>query len=199
MKRFLLLILLLSVAGATFSQETDFIVLKKRNNRTIKTFYPGIFISAVTYNGFAINGYIKAIRNDSIIIQQQETRLTPTEFGSSVDTLKYTIGIDYHEIQQFNYSKQYTWGHKKGFVEVSLPRIMMIGGAGYIILELVNGTYRGESISSNNKLPSLVIAAGIAIAGFLWTELQTHNNKAGNKYKVVYVRIGHNAPPAKTN
>jgi hypothetical protein len=188
MKQFLLFILLLSVTKITLSQPSDFIVLKKRNNRTLKTYYPGAFISAVTYNNFNINGYIKEIRHDSIIILQQERRLQPTDFGSELDTSSYIIGLDYRQIKAFHFTSQYTWGRKRGFAEVTLPRLMMLGGAGYVVLELVNTAYRNESINDNNKLASLGIAAGIAATGFAITRLQRHSDKAGGKYKVIYVK-----------
>lgn len=188
MKKALLFILLLSVTEITLSQTSDFVVLKKRNNRTIKTYYPGAFISAHTYNGFSINGFIKAIRNDTIIVLQQERRLMGTEFGSSLDTLSYTIGIDYHEIKTFHYTGQYTWGRKRGFAQITLPRLMKVGGVGFLILELVNTAYRKESITANNKVVPLAIAAGVATAGFAITYFQNKSDKAGGKYKVVYVK-----------
>ncbi|HEX5027152.1 MAG TPA: hypothetical protein VFV68_17855 [Agriterribacter sp.] len=189
MVRLLHLILLLSTTGEVFSQQSDFIVIKKRNNRTLKTYASGSFISAVTYNGFAINGFIKDIRNDTIFIQQQETRLVGTEFGSTLDTINYTITVDYREIKKFNYTKNYVWGHKKGFASVTLPAIMIIGGTGFIVLELVNTAYRHESLNDGNKLASLGIAAGIAATGFLIKGIQTHSDKVGGKYKVVYMHM----------
>lgn len=189
MVRLLLLILFLSTACEAFSQQSDFIVIKKRNNRTLKTYATGSFISAVTYNGFPINGFIKDIRNDTIFLQQQETRLVGTEFGSTLDTVNYTIGIDYREIKKFNYTKNYVWGRKKGFASATLPTIMIIGGTGFIVLELVNTAYRHESLSDDKKLASLGIAAGIAAVGFLIKGIQTHSDKVGGKYKVVYMHI----------
>lgn len=188
MKQALLFILLVSIAEVTLSQSSDFIVLKKRNNRTIKTYYPGAFISAVTYNGFAINGFIKEIRHDSIIILQQERQLMPTEFGTAVDTMSYTIGIDYHNIKTFHYTSQYTWGRKRGFAQITLPRLMRVGGVGFLALELINTGYRKESITANNKMLSLGIAAGVAATGFAITYFQNRSDKAGGKYKVVYVK-----------
>jgi hypothetical protein len=188
MKQTILFILLLAITKVTFSQTSDFIVLKKRNNRTIKTYYPGAFISAHTYNGFAVNGFIKEIRNDSLIVLQQETRLVGTEFGSAVDTASYTIGVDYHEIKTFHYTGDYSWGRKRGFAEISLPKLMKIGGIGFIVLELVNSTYRKESLSENNKVVPLAIAAGVAATGFAITYFQNKSDKAGGKYKVVYVK-----------
>jgi hypothetical protein len=188
MKQALLFILLVSLAEATLSQSSDFIVLKKRNNRTLKTYYPGAFISAVTYNGFSINGFIKDIRHDSIIILQQERQLKPTEFGATLDTMSYTIGIDYHNIKAFHFTSQYTWGRKRGFAQITVPRLMKIGGVAFLVLELVNTGYRKESISADNKLLPLGIAAGIAATGFAITYFQNRSDKVGGKYKVVYVK-----------
>jgi hypothetical protein len=188
MKHALLFILLVSIAETTLSQSSDFIVLKKRNNRTIKTYYPGAFISAVTYNGFAINGFIKEIRHDSVIILQQERKLIPTEFGATVDTMSYTFGIDYHNIKAFHFTSKYTWGRKRGFAQITLPRLMKIGGTAFLILELVNTGYRKESISADNKLLPLGIAAGVAATGFAISYFQNRSDKAGGKYKVIYVK-----------
>jgi hypothetical protein len=188
MKQALLFILLLSGTKVALSQKSDFIVLKKRNNRTLKTYYPGEFISAVTYNGFPINGYIKDIRNDSIILLQQQRELVAAEFGSELDTVSYVMAVDYHDIKSFHYTSQYTWGRKRGFAQISLPKLMMAGGLGFIVLELVNTAYRNESINANNKLTSLSIAAGIAAVGYAITQFQKHSDKAGGKYKVVYIK-----------
>ena len=188
MKQSLLFILLFSITEVTLSQQSDFVVLKKRNNRTIKTYYPGSFISAVTHNGFSINGFIKDIRHDSIIILQQERRLMATDFGSALDTLSYTIGIDYRDIKKFQYTSQYTWGRKRGFAEVTLPRLMIIGGTGFILLELVNTVYRKESLTANNKLTPLGIAAGVVAAGLAIVHSQNRTDKAGGRYKVIYVK-----------
>lgn len=189
MKSYVIIILLLSLSQVSFSQTSDFIVIKKRNNRTLKTYYPGAFISAVTYHGFQINGYIRYIRNDSLIIRQEERRLMPTDFGGTkLDTFVYTIGLDYREIEKFNYTSQYTWGRKRGFAVVTLPKLMMIGGTGYVLLELINTGYRRESLNEDGKLLSLGIGAAVAAAGYTIQRVTREHNKVGKKYKVVYVR-----------
>lgn len=188
MKKPLLLITVLCSSLLAFSQPSDFIVLKKWNNRTIKTFYAGSFISAQTHRGFTINGFITTIRNDSIYIRQEERQLMSTDFGAILDTVRYTIGIDYREISLFNYGKNYKWGGKRGFVQVALPKIMMIGGMGFIVLETVNTLYRKESFNDDGKLISLGVAASVAVAGYLWQHWQDKSNQAGGKYKVVYVK-----------
>ena len=189
MKQTLLFTLLLILAGNVFSQQSDYLVLKKRNNRTLKTYYEGSFISAETYSGFHINGFILAIRNDSLIIRQENLELVPADFGTVLDTIVYNIGVDYRQIKKFNFQKKYTWNRKKGFAVVTLPVIMMIGGTGYIILELINTGYRNDSLKDRNKLFSMGIAAGVAAAGYLITQFAKNSNKVGGKYKVVYVDV----------
>jgi hypothetical protein len=188
MKQVVLFILLLSITEVTLSQPSDFIVLKKRNNRTLKTYYPGAFISAVTYSGFPINGFIKEIRHDSIIILQQDRKLVPTDFGSELDTVSYIVGVDYRDVKSFHYTSQYTWNRKRGFAEVTIPKLMKAGGLGFLVLELVNTAYRKESLTADNKLVPLGIAAGVAATGFAITWFQNKSDKAGGKYKVVYVK-----------
>jgi len=188
MKQFLLLIPIFFLAPLCYSQQSDFIILKKRNNRTLKTYYPGAFISAVTYNGYGINGYIKEIRNDSLYIQQEERQLMATDFGSTLDTLVYTIGINYHDIERFQYSKKYTWGGKRGFAVITVPKLLLIGGVAYLVLEGVNTVYRKESFNSHGKLITLGVAAGAAIAGFIIPTIQRARDKVGGKYRVEYVR-----------
>ena len=188
MKQILLFITCLLFANLLHSQQSDFIVLKKKNNRTLRTYYPGAFISAVTVSEFTINGFITAIRNDSLIIRQEERRLMPTDFGMELDTLVYTISVDYRQIKQWNFTRAYTWGGRRGFVQVALPKIMIIGGAGFIVLESVNTIYRGESFNDDNKLAALGIAAAIAGAGWYIEHTKARNKKVGKKYKVVYVK-----------
>jgi hypothetical protein len=191
MKKIILLLIVLSGILPAFSQESDFIVLKKKNNRTIKTLYPGSFISGETYNGFRINGFITVIRNDSIYIRQEERQLVNGGFGTVLDTVIFSVGIDYREIKQFNYSKKYKWGGKRGFAVVALPKIMMIGGVGFIILESVNTIYRKESFNDDGKLLSLGVAAAVAVAGYLWEHRQEKASQVGKgRYKVVYIKAG---------
>lgn len=188
MKQILLFISFLFFTPLVFSQQSDFIVLKKKNNRTLKTYYPGAFISALTWNDFPINGYITAIRNDSLIIRQEERRLMGTEFGTELDTLVYTISVYYEHIKQYNFSKKYGWGGKRGFVQVAVPKIMMIGGVGFIVLETVNTLYRRESFNDGGKLRVLGIAGAIAVGGWLLEQSKERAKKVGKKYKVVYIK-----------
>ncbi len=190
MKQIVLIIFTVFTSGIVYSQQSDFIILKKKNNRTLRTYYPGAFISALTYSDFEINGFITAIRNDSIIVRQEELRLMAAKegMGTEVDTLIYTIGIPYDHIKQFNYQKNYSWGGRRGFVQVYVPKLMILGGLGFVVVEGVNTLYRKESFKDGNKLAALGIAAGVAAAGWLIETSKQRNKKVGKKYKVVYIK-----------
>ena len=187
MLRLSLPILLITLSFTVSAQPSDYIVLKKKNNRTLKTYFPGTFLSAVTYTGFTLNGVIKEIKNDSVFIEQWEVRQVPTQFGvPALDTIVYTIRMHYQEIRQYLYTTNRSGASKRrggGMIQ----QIMIIGGAGFIVLEVVNTLYRGESLSDGNKLTVMAIAAGVAATGMLWKHFQNRREKSGKKYKVIYV------------
>lgn len=189
MRTFLLSAVCLFLTIAEARSQDDFIVLKKRNNRTLKTYGQGSFLSAKTNTGFQLNGFITAIRNDSIFIKQQETKLVTTSFGQAIDTVFYTFGFDHRNIDAFYFSHQYDpIMRKRGFAQTTLPPILIAGGAGFIILELVNTIYRKEPLNDGNKLASLGIAAGVAGTGILIATLNSRKDKVGNRYKVFYIK-----------
>ena len=187
MLRISLPILLITLSFMVSAQPSDYIVLKKKNNRTLKTYFPGTFLSALTYTGFTLNGVIKEIKNDSVFIEQWEVRQVPTQFGvPALDTIVYTIRMHYQEIRQYLYTTNRSGASRRrggGMIQ----QIMIIGGTGFIVLELVNTLYRGESLSDGNKLTVMAIAAGIAATGMLWKHLQSRGEKSVKKYKVIYV------------
>jgi hypothetical protein len=189
MKIFLLAVICFSFVSAAMAQSDDFIVLKKRNNRTLKTYGEGSFLSARTNTGFQLNGFILAIRNDSIYIRQQETRLVAREFGQTIDTIYHSFGIDYRNITSFYFQRQYDpVMRKRGFTQVVLPTLLIAGGTGFIALELINTLYRKEPMNDRGKLLSLGIAAGVAGTGILLNTLNNRKDKVGNRYKVHYVK-----------
>lgn len=190
MLRLSLPILLITLSFMASAQPSDYIVLKKKNNRTLKTYFPGTFLSAVTYTGFTLNGVIKQIKNDSVFIEQFEVRQVPTQFGvPALDTIIYTIRLHYQEIQKYLYTSNRPGGGGRTKGGGLIQQIMIIGGAGFIVLELVNTLYRGESLSDGNKLTVMAIAAGVAATGLLWKHLQNRRERTGKKYKVIYVKM----------
>ena len=190
----LLFISFLFISITSFGQKSDYILLKKKNNRTLKAYFPGTFISAITYDGFSLNGLIKEIKHDTLFVQQQEVRQVMSRYGDlpALDTIVYTIGVFYKDISKFNYSSHTGIGgapRQRGFAQVALPRVMLLGGLGYIVLESVNTLYRKESFSNKGTITTLAIAAAVSGTGLLITQLQNRSQEAGGKFKVVYMKM----------
>ena len=194
MLRLFLPILLATLSFMASAQPSDYIVLKKKNNRTLKTYFPGTFLSAVTYTGFTLNGVIKEIKNDSVFIEQFDVRQVPTQFGvPALDTVVYTLRLHYQEIRKWLYETDRSGGGRRrggGLIQ----QIMIVGGIGFIVLEVVNTIYRGESFSDGNKLTAMGIAAGIVATALLWKHLQNRGERTGKKYKVIYVKMSGKKP-----
>ena len=192
MRILIIYLFLCLICNKISAQQSDFIVLKKRNNRTVKTYIPGSFLSARTYTGFLINGKIRKIKNDSIFVEQIEFRQVPTGLGvPRIDTLSYHIAMHYTEIRDFYFS---TFANaagsprRRGFAQVSLPRLMVLGGSAFMALELVNTAYRKEPLNDQGKLTALAIAGVITGTGLIWQHLQNQSTKPGVKFKVLYVK-----------
>lgn len=181
MVRALLLFIFIAVSVNSFSQASDFISVKKRNNRTLKTFFPGIHISFETYDKRQVSGMITSIRNDSIFIKEWDVRPMLNSLGIPVtDTVgMYLSGFHYKELNKVEVSD------RMKLQQLTPGRILIIGGTGYALLNIINGAYLHQSITSAKNLTSLGIAAGAVGAGFLTNYLV----KRGNRYHVEYIRM----------
>jgi hypothetical protein len=163
------------------AQASDFISVKKKNNRTVKTFFPGLPISFETFDKRQVSGLITAIRNDSIFVKQWDVRPMLNSLGIPVtDTLgAYLNGFHYKELNKVSVSD------RMKLQQLTPGRILIIGGTGYALLNVINGAYLHESVTSKKNLTSLGIAAGAVGAGLLINYLVKH----GNKYHVEYIRM----------
>ena len=186
----LLIAVQLLLVGFLNAQQTDMIVLKKKNNRTLKTYFPGSLILAESYDGFKISGKIKQIRNDSIILQQRETRLNPTAFGFKVDTLYYTLAINFRIIEKYYFQNSFAAVQSHEFTKSILPKTMSRAGIAFIILELVNSIGRHEDLGEKKKLATFGVSGLVAGTGMFWSYLHRKRNRVGGKYQAIYVKAG---------
>jgi hypothetical protein len=188
MKFFLVLFVICICWNHTIAQRSDFIVIKNKQSRTLRTYFPGSFINADTYAGFTLNGVIKKIQHDSLYVEQQNVYQVPTQFGTpTLDTIRYLVPIYYKEIRRFNY--EVDGSRQSGGSSLLVPKILLYGGAGYIVLELINTAYRNESLNEGNKLTSIAIAGGIALTGLIWQETIKSKQRKGRKTTVEYIKM----------
>lgn len=185
MRLLLFCIVLMALCTNCFSQASDFIVVKKRNNRTLKTYFPGSIIALQTVYGNYLGGVVQAIRHDSVFIKEYDIRAVPNQWGvSSVDTLgSYVVALHYKDIEIVVMKQRQSFGFIKS------GAILIIGGMGYIALNIFNGKYLKQPITDLDNRKSLAIALGVAGAGFIMNRLHKYNNKNGRRYRVEYVRM----------
>jgi hypothetical protein len=181
MHKVFLLIIFGSISVQTFSQTSDFIVVKKRNGRSVKSFFPGVHIAFQTYDKRQASGLITAIHNDSVFVQEYDIRQVINFVGIPVwDTLgHYLSGFNYKEIETVEVSQ------RMRLQEVRPGPILIVGGTGYALLNVINGAYLHESVTSSKNLTSLGIAAGAVGTGFLVNYI----SKQRRKYHVEYVKM----------
>lgn len=185
MGRLSILIFLLLSSLLAFSQASDFIVVKKKNNRTLKTYFPGTPIVLETVDYRFVSGIIQSIRNDSIFIKQYDVRTMLNQWGTTtVDTVgSYLVQLHYQDINKVVYQK------RESFAFIKNGTIFMIGGLGYAALNVINGSYLKEPITEKRNLQSLGIALGVAGGGFLLNRIRHMRNKNGKRYRIEYIRM----------
>jgi hypothetical protein len=186
MNRLLFFLSLLFATNQGLSQASDFISVKKKNNRTVKTYFPGVMIRFQTTYFRVIEGLIVQIKNDSVFIKEWDIRVVPTSLGvTMVDTAgSFITGVHYKEI------KTVYWDTRKKIHElVTDGTLLMLGGGGYAALNVINGAYLNEPITDSRNVRSLGIALGAAGTGFLLNRLSNKEGKFERKYRVHYIRM----------
>jgi hypothetical protein len=188
MKYFLGLNLLCFCWSVAIAQKSDFIVIRNKKSRTVRTYFQGSYVNADTYAGFTLNGIIRKIKNDTLYVEQENVYQVATQFGTpALDTVRYLIPIYYKEIRKFNY--ELDGSRQSGGSSLLIPKLLLYGGAGYIVLELVNTAYRNESLNEGNTLTTLAIAGGVALTGFIWQESIKRKQRNGKKVTVEYIKM----------
>ena len=164
---------------------SDFISLKRSNNRHVASFFKGSRIQLQHVNGQILDGPVEDVRNDSVFVRQWQVVSYITQLGTSkVDTLGSVVfGFHYKEIFRIFHNKKQSWGFVRN------GSIFMIGGVGYIVLNVINGWYKKEPVGDADNLKSLGIAASVAGGGFVLNRIHRYREKNGKKYKILYVNM----------
>lgn len=180
----LLFLLILALPLQGFCQMSDFISVRTKSGRPLKTFLRGSPISFQTKAGTPVSGVVRTIRNDTVYLYVYDARKYPTRLGNFfIDTVAiYTIAVHYKDIRNVAITKR----GKAGLVRLS--RVLLYGGAGYIALNLINGAYLQESIRDKQNLKNLGIAAGVFTTGFIVRQL-FKEKRFSRRQRIEYVRL----------
>ena len=176
-KWFLLSLFLFSTAA--YSQQADFIVLKK-NQKTVKNFYSGTHIEFVATNGAYRNALITRIKNDSLYLQEFIVYRMPTTLGTYILDTTGSFSYAYHYNQIKSFGKP-----QKGFNVGGSGAALMGGG---VLLVLASGV--SYLIDKDQFSPELLVAAvGLAGIGYIMNKAAAKRIVIGKKYKLQYISL----------
>ena len=175
--------LLLSVH--LFSQGSDLISVRKKNGVVIKTFFAGSPIVFETRSGSYIDGRIKEIKNDSVFTTIYHTGTFMTNLGVTVfDTVSTTlVSVHYRDIESIKVFIRHRTLRGK------IDKLLMYGGAGYFGLNVINHVISGESLTADDNLKKLGIAAAVFGIGLIINKYFNVNRFSRKKHKIVYVKL----------
>jgi hypothetical protein len=175
MKPLLSFFLCIVITTHSFSQ-SDLLVLKQRN-QIIQTWVPGSFINFQFSSKQWLQGIIKYIRNDSIVMEQIALRQVPTQLGyPTTDTAKLGI-MKLHVNEIYGIPKR---NMRSGII--ANGTLFQLGSAAYIFLNIFNSLIRGEQVFGPQNLPGLAIAAGVFIVGKILEATHKEYITLGKKY-----------------
>jgi len=165
---------------AAYCQHADFIVLKKKNNKTVKSFYSGTQIEFVANNGAYRNALITGIKNDSLYLQEFIVHRMPTTLGTyMVDTTgSYRYTYHYNQIKSFGRSQ-------KGFSIGGSGAALMGGGALLVLASGVSYLIDKDQFSPE-LLGAAVVLGGI---GYLLNKSAAKRIVIGKKYTLEYISL----------
>lgn len=181
MIRILLFLLLIAIAQPSLSQNN--ILLLQKNNRTVTTYFEGKYIAFDTKQNNSASGIITKIGKDTIYIRHFEILQTATAYGAVYfDTsFRYTTAIHVKDIGAVHPLKR-----GKGAAN---GKILMMAGAGVLVLGAVNGIYRGDKIGDWYKPSGFIVAGALAGTGYLLTRSAKKNFVIGRKYQLKILSI----------
>jgi hypothetical protein len=176
---------LIAIQFSLQAQISDIISVQKKNGRTIKNFYEGSRILFQTKNEEYIEGPIEKIYHDSIFVKMYTIQKMMSAYGSYVfDTLNtYIISKNYKDISRIS-----VYSHHRE-VRRLMGSAMMIAGAGYAALNLINGSLFNLPVTNKKNLKTLGISAGLFAAGFINNKFFPPNLFSRKKDRIVYISL----------
>lgn len=182
MKRLLLIILIGSSIFSCSAQNNE--LLLKKKNKTVRTFFPGKYITLETVEKNYADGIITKITKDSIYIRHFDIERSESDYGGVyIDTaFRYSTVIHVKDINAILDFKNSANRKRNG-------TILMVAGGGVMVLGAVNGLYRGDPPKDWYKPSGYITAAALMATGFLLRKSAEKRFQIGKKYKLVVIEL----------
>lgn len=172
------------ILSASHCAAQDDLLLLKKNNRTVKSFFPGTEINFSTDTRY-YEAQITGIKRDSVFLVQYDIRraYSPTLGVFLLDTVAtYPFAVNYKEIIALGkQKKKFDWSASGGALFGGGILLTTVGLISWIFAK-PNTRYHAS--------PQLVIGAA-ALAGVGYLLLKTGNKpmKLGKKYTLHYLKL----------
>ena len=151
----------------------------KEKNQVIQTWIPGSVINFQFSNKQWIEGIIKTVRNDSILMEQIVVRTVPDAFGfPKIDTAKLGL-LKLHVSEIYGMPKR-----NFGAGIFSNGILFQLGSGAYIFLNIFNSLIHNEQVFSSVNLIRLGIAGGVFVVGSLLRASHKTYIVIGKKYSM---------------
>lgn len=172
--------LFLLFATGAIAQSSDILLLKKRN-KTLQTFYAGSNITFTATNGAYRDARIERMKNDTLYLREYITQYLPTTFGTYiVDTIgSYSYRYHYNQVAVIGKEERKNFNLKGSGASLFGGGILLILGSGAVYL----------FNRSKFSLPLLLASAGLATIGYFLMKPGKSGIRIGKKYKLVYLDI----------
>lgn len=184
MKPLLVLFLLcLSVLGA--AQKLDYLSVRKSNGRVIKNFYAGSEIVLQTTENAYLQGPIRAVLHDTVFVTLYDVRMMPTVFGSFVrDTIAVSeAAVFYKDVKRIYLAR------RRNFWQRNAGSLLMIGGAGYVAVNVLNGAFYNQPLTDKRNTKILGLSVGAFGLGVLLKKVFASDGFTKKTHRIVYVNL----------
>lgn len=160
------------------------VLLLKQKNQTIQSWTTGSYLLFQFSSKQWIEGIIKKIQNDSILIDQIQVRQVGNQFGlPTIDTAHFGL-MKFHISEIYGMPKRGSASNL--FTNGSL---FQLGSGAYILLNVTNSLIKSDPVFGSDNLPKLGIAAGVFIVGKLLEKSHKTYLQMGKKYRMVTIQM----------
>ncbi len=147
---------------SSFSQAQSDVLILQKNGQNIRSYVPGQPIMLQTVYDQWFDGYVTALRDDSVFINN--------------------IPFHYKEIRALRRDRT-----KLNYVGDGT--LLMIAGGGVLALNIINGLYRKDNAGQWFSTGGYIAAGALIAGGYLLRKASTKSYPIGKKYQLHYLDL----------
>jgi hypothetical protein len=164
--------------------QSDLLVLKQRN-QTIQSWVSGSLINFQFSNKQWIQGIVKNVKQDTILLDQINIRQVPNQFGfPTIDTFKMGL-MKLHVNEIYGMPKR---NFSSGII--ANGTLFQLGSGAYMFLNIFNSLTQNDQVFSSVNITRLGIAGGVFLIGTLLHSSHKTYITLGKKYTIETIAIG---------